>query len=61
MEYYQEDEDFGKMILNNMIPARVDVKNTEVMYLPINFTAPKSDACEAFRAVVSELKERGVL
>ena len=61
MEYYQEDEDFGKMVLENMIPARVDVKNTEVRYLPINFTAPESDSCEAFRAVVSELKERGVL
>ena len=61
MEYYQEDEDFGKMILSNMIPARVDVKNTEVQYLPINLTAPNSDSCEAFRAVVSELKERGVL
>ena len=61
MEYYQEDEDFGKMVLENMIPARVDVKNTEVQYLPINFTAPNSDSCEAFRAVVAELKERGVL
>ena len=61
MEYYQEDEDFGKMILENMIPSRVDVKNTEVRYLPINLTAPDSDACEAFRAVISELRERGVL
>ena len=61
MEYYQEDEDFGKMVLENMIPARVDVKNTEVRYLPINFTAPESDSCEAFRAVVAELKKREVL
>ena len=60
-EYYKEDEDFGKMVLENMIPARVDVKNTEVRYLPINFTAPESDSCEAFRAVVAELKEREVL
>jgi len=37
------------------------VKNTEVRYLPINLTAPDSDSCEAFRAVVSELKEREVL
>ena len=61
MEYYQEDEDFGKMVLENMIPARVDVKNTEVRYLPINFPAPESDSCEAFRAVVAELKKKEVL
>ena len=29
--------------------------------LPINLSAPNSDACEAFRAVISELKEREVL
>ena len=61
MEYYQEDEDFGRMVLENMIPSRVDVKNTEVKYLPINFTSPDSDSCEAFRAVISELRERKVL
>lgn len=60
-EYYQDDEDFGKIVLNNMIPARVDIKNTETSYLPINITAPNSTSCEVFRAVVSELKERKVL
>ena len=61
VEYYQEDEDFGKIVLENMIPARVDVKNTEIRYLPINKTAPDSDACEAFRAVIAELKGKKVL
>lgn len=60
-EYYRDDEDFGKILMENSIPARVDVKNTEVQYLPINLTAPNSDACEAFRSVVAELKEREVL
>jgi chromosome partitioning protein len=60
-EYYQDDEDFGKILMKNTIPSRVDVKNTEISYLPINLTAPNSDSCEAFRTVVSELKERGVL
>ena len=60
-EYYRDDEDFGKILMENSIPARVDVKNTEVQYLPINLTAPNSDACEAFRAVVAELKQREVL
>lgn len=60
-EYYRDDEDFGKILLENVIPSRVDVKNTEVKYLPINLTAPNSDACEAFRSVISELREKGVL
>lgn len=60
-EYYEDDEDFGKIVLQNMIPSRVDIKNTETKYLPINITAPTSDACEAFRDVVAELLERGVL
>ena len=42
IEYYNDDEDFSQIVLNNTIPARVDVMNTETMYLPINFTAPNS-------------------
>lgn len=60
-EYYEDDEDFGKIVLENTIPARVDIKKTETKYLPINLTAPDSDACEAFRTIVAELIERGVL
>lgn len=60
-EFYEDDEDFGRIVLENTIPARVDIKKTETKYLPINLTAPDSDSCEAFRAVVAELKERKVL
>lgn len=60
-EYYADDEDFGKILMENTLPARVDIMNTETLYLPINLTAPNSDACEAFRSVISELKEREVL
>jgi len=60
-EYYQDDEDFGEIILDSVIPARVDIKNTETEFLPINFTSPDSDSDVAFRAVVRELKTRGVL
>ncbi len=60
-EYYQEDEEFREIVLKTMIPSRVDIKNTETEYLPINLTAPNSDACEVFRTVVFELKEREVL
>jgi len=61
MEFYREDEEFGKIVLNNSIPARVDIKNTEIKYLPINITAPDSDSCQAFRDVVSELMQKEVI
>lgn len=60
-EYYNDDEEFGKLVVNTTIPSRVDIKSTEIRYLPINITAPNSDSCEAFRGVVAELKERSVL
>ena len=60
-EYYQDDEDFGKILMENTIPSRVDIMNTETEFLPINFTAPNSDSCEAFRAVIKELRDREVL
>lgn len=60
-EYYKDDEDFGKIVLDTMIPSRVDIKNTETAYMPINLTAPSSTSCEVFRSVVSELKKRRVL
>ena len=60
-EYYADDEELGKILLDNQLPSRVDVKNTETAFLPINLTEPNSDACKAFRAVVAEMNERGVL
>ena len=61
IEYYKDDEDFGQIVMDTTIPARVDVMKTETEYLPINSVAPESDSCEAFRAVINELRERNVL
>ena len=60
-EYYQDDEDFGKIVLDATIPARKKIKDTETEYLPINIIAPDSDACEAMRNIVSELRKKEVL
>ena len=61
IEYYNDDEDFGSLVLQTTIPSRVTVMDTETFYLPINFVAPDSDACDAFRGVIEELRERNVL
>jgi chromosome partitioning protein len=60
-DYYMENDEFKSIVLDTVIPSRVDIKNTETAYLPINLTAPNSDSCEAFRSVVDELRERKVL
>lgn len=60
-EYYKSDLEFKDILLDASVPSRVDIKNTETSYLPINLTSPNSDSCEAFRNIVSELKERKVL
>lgn len=60
-DYYKDSAEFKDIIIDAVIPSRVDIKNTETAYLPINITAPQSTSCEAFRNVVSELKRREVL
>lgn len=60
-EFYQDDEEFGRIVLDATIPSRVDIKNTETDYLPINVCRPDSDSHNAFKDVVAELKMRGVL
>ena len=60
-EYYQSDEEFKDILIDTVVPARVEIKNTETSFLPINITAPGSDSCIAFRSIISELKEREVL
>lgn len=59
-EYYEDDEDFGPMLLENYIPYRADMKRTAPNCLPINVLAPKSDACDSIRKIADELKEKGV-
>lgn len=60
-EYYEDDEEFGPIILQNYIPYRAAIKRTSPNCLPINILEPKSDSCAAVRAVVEELKTKGVL
>ena len=60
-DYYSKNEEFKDIILENAIPARAEIMNTEVTYLPINLSAPYSDSCFAFKRVIKELKKKGVL
>lgn len=59
-DYYREDEEFGSMLVNTVVPNRVEIKNTELKYSPINVIAPESDSCAAFKKIIDELFEKGV-
>ena len=60
-EYYKDDEDFANLLVDQPVPNRVKLKDTELKYKPINILYPKSEECDVFREIVKELYEKGVL
>lgn len=60
-EYYHDDEDFTNLLIDQPVPSRTKLKDTELEYAPINVLYPNSEECEAFRTIVKELFEKGVL
>lgn len=60
-EYYKDDEDFAKLLVDQPVPNRVKLKDTELQYKPINVLHPASEECEVFREIVKELYEKEVL
>lgn len=61
VEFYKDNEEFGPLLIHQTVPSRVKLKDTELRYKPINVLYPKSEECEAFRKIVKELEEKGVL
>ncbi len=60
-EFYREDDEFAQLLVDQAVPNRVKLKDTEVKYSPINILYPKSEECQVFRNIVNELFEKGVL
>lgn len=61
IEFYQDDDEFAPLLVQQPIPSRVKLKDTELKYKPINVLYPNSEETEFFRNVLDELKEKGVL
>ena len=61
VEYCAENESIKEIVLNTTIPASVQVKNTEIEHRPINRLHRNSPVHEAYKNVLAELKERGIL
>jgi len=67
--YVQKQDALGPLLLQNTLPASIQVKNTELDHKPINILGGKTTADRtaidyvraAYTAVLGELKERGVL
>jgi len=61
IEYCNENESTKDIILKTIIPSSVQVKNTEIEHRTINCLHTNSPIHEAYKNVLIELNERGVL
>lgn len=59
-EYTQATAFSKDIVLSTTVSTTVKLKETEANHKPINILNPKHNACEQYRAVVKELKEREV-
>jgi chromosome partitioning protein len=61
IEYCDENESTKEIVLKNFIPSSVQVKNTEIEHKPINCLYKNSQIYEAYKHILLELKERGIV
>ena len=61
VEYAAENEGIKDIVLKTVIPSSVQVKNTEIEHRTINFLHKNSKIHSAYKGVLLELKERGIL
>ena len=61
IEYCNDNEITKDIILNTVIPSSVQIKNTEIEHKTINCLYKNSHIHEAYKKILVELKERGVV
>lgn len=61
VEYTADNESTKDIILKTVIPASVQVKNCEIEHYPINYLHRNGKIHEAYKNMIAELKERGIL
>jgi len=61
IEYCDENESTKDILLKTVIPSSVQIKNTEIEHKPINCLYKNSPICEAYKNILLELKERGIV
>jgi len=61
LEYCQDTESIKELVLNTVIPSSVQIKNTEIEHRTINCIHKDAPIHEAFKSVMRELQERGII
>lgn len=61
VEYCRDNESIKDILLNTVIPSSVQVKNTEIEHRTINFLHKNSPIHDAYKNVMYELQERGII
>jgi chromosome partitioning protein len=61
VEYCDENDSTKDIILKTVIPSSVQVKNTEIEHKPINYLHKNSMIHEAYKNILLELKQRGIV
>ena len=61
VEYCGDNESVKDLLLKSVIPASVQVKNTEIEHRTINCLHKNSQIHEAYKNVLFELQERGIV
>jgi chromosome partitioning protein len=61
VEYCRDNEGIKDIVLETTIPASVQVKNTELEHRTINCLHKNSQVHDAYKGVLRELQERGII
>lgn len=61
MDYCSKQEHLAGLIVPTVVPARVGMKNTAIEHKPISRLAPNCDLVEILRALLYDLKGKGVI
>lgn len=61
MDYCSKQEHLAGLIVPTVVPARVAMKNTAIEHKPISRLAPNCDLVEILRALLYDLKGKGVI
>jgi len=61
VEYCSDNETTKEIILTTAVPSSVQIKNTEIEHRTINCLYKNSPIHEAYKKILTELKERGIV
>lgn len=61
MQYCSEDEDLSKILIDQIIPQAIRIKETSIEHRPINIYKPESKEHSVYNELILKLKEKEIL